>query len=115
MLGISAILMQNGRPIEFFSEKLNDARQKWSTYEQELYVIIRALKHWEHYLIPKEFVLHSDRQSLQFLSSHKSLNHMHTRWTFFLQNFSFVFKHKVGRLNITTDALSGKVTLLVPL
>ena len=41
---IEAILSQEKRPIAFLSEKLNETRQKWSTYEQELYVIYRSLK-----------------------------------------------------------------------
>ena len=46
MTSIGAILSPDGHSLEFFSEKLNDARQKWTTYEQELYDIIRALQHW---------------------------------------------------------------------
>ncbi|GJT00980.1 retrotransposon protein, putative, ty3-gypsy subclass [Tanacetum coccineum] len=30
---IGAVLSQEGRPVAFHSEKLNEARQKWSTYE----------------------------------------------------------------------------------
>lgn len=74
MLGIGAVLTQDGRPVEYFSEKLNDARQKWSTYEQDFYAIVRALKHWEYYLIQNEFILHSDHHSLQFLNSQKNFS-----------------------------------------
>ncbi|GJS80602.1 probable serine/threonine-protein kinase WNK11 [Tanacetum coccineum] len=35
--GIGAVLSQEGRPVVFHSEKLNEARQNWSTYEQELF------------------------------------------------------------------------------
>ena len=74
MLGIGIVLKQEGHPIEFFSEKLNEARQKWTTYEQELFAVIQALKHWEHYLLHAEFVLHTDNQALTFLHSQKTLS-----------------------------------------
>lgn len=45
MLGIGVVLKQEEQPIEFFSEKLNEACKKWTTYEQELFVIVQALKH----------------------------------------------------------------------
>ena len=50
-VGIGAVLSQEGRPIAYFSEKLSDARQQWSTYDQEFYSVVRALKHREPYLI----------------------------------------------------------------
>ena len=54
---IGVVLSQEGKPIAFFSEKLNDAKRKYSMYDQEFYAIVQALKKWRHYLIPKEFVL----------------------------------------------------------
>lgn len=35
-IGIGVILSQEGYPIAYFSEKLSEAKYKWSTYEQEL-------------------------------------------------------------------------------
>jgi hypothetical protein len=50
IMGIGVVLSQEGRPIAFYSEKLSETRQKWSTYELELYVVFQALKVWVHYL-----------------------------------------------------------------
>jgi hypothetical protein len=66
---IGAVLLQEGKPVKFFNEKLGETRQKWSTYELELYAILRALKVWEHYLIQREFILYTDHQVLKFINN----------------------------------------------
>ena len=53
---IGAVLSQEDRPIAYFSEKLNESRQKYSTYDKEFYAVVQALKHWIHYLLGNEFV-----------------------------------------------------------
>jgi hypothetical protein len=63
-VAIGAILSQDNRLVAYFSEKVNDTKKKYSTYEKEFYAMIQALKKWRHYLIPKEFVLYSDNEYL---------------------------------------------------
>jgi hypothetical protein len=65
---IEVVLSQDDRPITYFSEKLNEVKIKYSTYEKEFYAVIQALKKWRHYLVPKEFVLYSDNDTLQFVT-----------------------------------------------
>jgi hypothetical protein len=43
---IGEVLSQDNRPVAYFSEKLNDAKIKYSTYDKEFYAIIHALKKW---------------------------------------------------------------------
>ena len=64
---IGAVLIQDDRPVAYFSEKLNDTRRKYSSYEKEFYAIVHALKKWRHYLMSKEFVLYSDNHALQYI------------------------------------------------
>jgi len=42
-----------GRDQLHTSEKLNEKKQKYSSYEKEFYVVVQALKKWRHYLMPK--------------------------------------------------------------
>ena len=99
-------------PIAYFSEQLNDAKQKYSTYDKEFYAIIRALWHWRHYLLSQEFVIYSDHEALRYLHSQKKLNFRHGSWVEFLQCYHFVVKHKAGVENKVADALSRRVSLL---
>jgi len=66
-VGIGAVLIQEERPLAFFSEKWSDSRKKYSTYDKEFFAIIRALEHWTHYLIANEFILHLDHKALKYI------------------------------------------------
>ncbi|GKV50168.1 hypothetical protein SLEP1_g56881 [Rubroshorea leprosula] len=76
-VGIGAVLSQEGRPIAFFSEKLNGTKLRYSTYDKEFYAIVRALEHWSHYLLSKEFILHSDHEALKHLNSQQKISCQH--------------------------------------
>ena len=109
---IRAILSQEGRPIAYFSEKLNDAKRKYSIYDQEFYAIVQALKKWRYYLLPNKFSLYTDHQALQYLNSQGKLNQRHLKWVEFLQSYTFFLKHKKGKSNRVVDALSRRHLLL---
>jgi hypothetical protein len=111
-LGIGGVLSQERHPVAYFSEKLNDAKLKYSTYDKEFYAIVRSLWHWQHYLLPHEFVIYSDHEALRYLQSQKHLNFRHGQWVEFLQRYSFVVKHRAGIENKAADALSHRLSLL---
>jgi len=78
-VGIGAMLYQEKRPIAFFSEKLNEAKRKYSTYDKEFYAIVRALEHWQHYLVGGEFILHPDHEALKYIQGQHKLNPRHAK------------------------------------
>jgi hypothetical protein len=111
-LVIGAVLSQYNRPISYFSEKMNDAKMKYSTYDKEFYAVIQVLKKWRHYLIPKVFVLYRDNHALQFITQQGNLNQKHAKWVEYMQKFTFVIKHIYGTANKVVGALSRKCLIL---
>jgi hypothetical protein len=74
--------------------------------------VIQSLNKWRHYLIPKDFILYSDNQALQFITRQEKLNQRHTKWVEFMQNFTFVIKHIYGSDNNVADALSRRILIV---
>ena len=52
-VAVGGVLSQEGRPVAFYSEKLNEAEKKYSAYDLELYALVQSFKKWRHYLLPK--------------------------------------------------------------
>ena len=104
--------MQGGRPVAYFSEKLSGPILNYSTYDKELYALVRSLETWQHYLWPKEFVIHSNHESLKYIRRQSNLNRRHAKWVEFTESFPDIIKHKKGKDNIIVDALSRRYAML---
>ncbi|XP_022849915.1 uncharacterized protein LOC111372007 [Olea europaea var. sylvestris] len=111
-VGIGGVLSQNNRPVAYFSEKLSGSKSRYSTYDVEFYAIVQAVRHWRHYLFHKEFILYTDHDALKHLGTQDNVSTRHASWIAYLQQFTFVIKHKAGALNKIADALSRRQTLL---
>nr|GFB53697.1 putative mitochondrial protein [Tanacetum cinerariifolium] len=111
----------------FMCEKVNEARHKYSTYEQESYAIVRIVEYWRHYLLPNEFIVFSDHEALKFINEQHSLKPRHAKWVETLQAYSkprhakwvetlqaysFVIWHKAVSANIVVDVLARRIVLL---
>ena len=83
-VGIRGVLNQEGLPIAYFSEKLNGSQQNYSTNDIEFYAIVQPFKFCCHYLIQREFILHSDHEALKFFHSQRKLNCSHAKWVAYL-------------------------------
>ncbi|KAH9769146.1 Endonuclease [Citrus sinensis] len=59
----------------------------YPTYDNEMYALVRALETWQNYLLPKEFVIHTDHESLKHLKGQ-------------------------GKENVVADALSRRYALI---
>lgn len=93
-VGIGDVLSQGRRLVAFFSEKLNEVRKNYSTYDVEFYAIVQALRYWQHYLLRREFILFTNHEALRYVKSQKKLNTRHVKWISFIQYYEFTLKHK---------------------
>ncbi|WMV17938.1 hypothetical protein MTR67_011323, partial [Solanum verrucosum] len=103
--GICAVLMQDSKPIAYFSENLSGATLNYSIYDKELYALVRALATWQHYLWPREFVVKTDHESLKYLKSQGKLSRRHAKWVEFIETFPYVIAYKQGKENVVADVL----------
>jgi hypothetical protein len=104
--------MQEGHPVTYFSEKLSGAALNYPTYDKEMYALVRALENWQHYLWPKEFVIHTNHESLKHLKGQQRLNKRHAKWVEFIETFPYVIRYKQGKENVAANALSRRYALL---
>jgi hypothetical protein len=84
----------------------------YSTYDKELYALVRILETWQHYLYPKEFVIHSNHVSLKHIRGQAKLKKLHAKWVEFIEIFPYIIKHKKGKDNVIADAISRHYTML---
>ena len=71
-----------------------------------------ALETWQHYLRPKEFMIHIDHESLKHIKGQGKLHKRHAKWVEFIETFPYVIKYKQGNENFLVDALSRRYALV---
>jgi hypothetical protein len=62
--------------------------------------------------LPKEFIIHSDHESLKHLKGQLKLNKRHAQWCEFIESFPYIVKYKKEMENVVADALSRHHALL---
>ncbi|KAD2805797.1 hypothetical protein E3N88_39174 [Mikania micrantha] len=104
--GIGAVLMQNHKPIAYFSKGLSDRNLSKSAYEREMMALVLAVQHWRQYLLGTRFLVYTDQKSLKFLLQQRVTTPDQQNWVAKLLGYDFEIHYKSGRMNRAADALS---------
>ena len=92
----------------YHSQTLNQAKRGYNVYDKELLAVLCALQHWRHYLadVKHHVVMHTDHEALLSFKEPKNINQQLDQYVVKLADYDLILKHKPGKENKITDALS---------
>jgi ribonuclease HI len=99
--GVGAILMQQKRPIAYFSKALTK-----SAYEKELMAVVLAIQHQRPYLLGRKFIVLTDQRSLKQLVQQRIVTAEQQNWAAKLLGYNFEIIYKQGKMNKGANGLS---------
>jgi hypothetical protein len=102
-LQLGACISQNGKPVAFYSRKLQPAQTRHTTTERELLSIVETLKEFRNILLGQRIQVHTDHENLTY----KTFNSKQVmRWRLYIEEYSPELQYIKGTHNVVADALS---------
>ena len=100
---LGRVISQEGKPIAFYSRKLNDAQTRYTTTERELLGDMETLKAYQNILFGYKLIAHADHKNMV----HKTFNTKRVmRWRLLIEEFGPDLRYIKGKNNIIADVLS---------
>jgi RNase H-like domain found in reverse transcriptase len=90
---LGVVIIQKGKPLAFYSRKLNAAQKRYTTGEQEFRCI----------LLGQKLVVHTDHKNIIYGNL---TNDRIARWRLLLEEFGPQYVQVAGEDNVVADALS---------
>ena len=104
--GLGAVLMQEKRPVAFYSKAISSRVLGCSVYEKELMAIVHAVHKWRNYLLGRKFLIHTDHRNLKYLLEQWITTMEQQCWIVKLLGFDYWIEYQLGKENKVVNALS---------
>jgi RNase H-like domain found in reverse transcriptase/Reverse transcriptase (RNA-dependent DNA polymerase) len=100
---LGACISQEGRPVAFYSRKLNPAQTRYTTTERELQSLVETLKEFRNILLGQQIIVHTDHANLTYknFNSDRAM-----RWRLFIEEYSPDLQYIKGENNVVADVIS---------
>ena len=99
---LGGVISQDGKPLAFYSRKLNDAQTRYTTTERELLSIVETLKSYRNILLGHNIVVHTDHKNLVY----KTFNTERVmRWQLIIEEFGPELRYIKGQHNLLDHVL----------
>jgi hypothetical protein len=93
-------------PICFFSKRLDQHQQRYSTVEKEALALVLSVRVFSVYFGNQPVTVYTDHSPLQFIQRMSNFNQKLLRWALELQQFNIKIIHRSGKNNLIPDILS---------
>ena len=98
-VGVSAILVQNNRPVVFASRALSPVECRYSQIEREALAVTWSCEHLNVYLQGRPFTCYTDHKPLVGIWQKSNLPLRLARWALRLQSYDIDLKYRPGHDN----------------
>ncbi len=100
---LGAVIMQDNKPLAFYSRKLTPTQKRYTTGEQELLSIVETVKELRNILLGQQLIIHTDHKNILYGNM---TNDRIARWRLALEEYGPEYRHIPGKENVVADALS---------
>ncbi|XP_063384581.1 uncharacterized protein K02A2.6-like isoform X1 [Cydia fagiglandana] len=106
--GMGACLLQNGKPISFYSRCYTECQQRWAPIEKELFAVCLAMEKYHQFVYGRKIVVETDHKPLVAIMN-KDINKISARlqrMVLKLLKYEFDIKYIPGSQMYVADYLS---------
>jgi RNase H-like domain found in reverse transcriptase len=103
LLQLGVVILQQGKPIAFYSRKVNPAQMRYTTTERKLLSIVETLKEFRNILLGYPLIVYTDHKNL---TCKKFNTERVMRWCLLLEEFGPELFYIQGEHNIVAYSIS---------
>jgi hypothetical protein len=95
--------MQTGKPVAYYSKKLNSAQMNYATIDKELLCVIATLREFRSMLLGAELHIHTDHKNILNIGDSSQCQ---LRWISYVDEYGPELHYIEGPRNVIADTFS---------